>query len=279
MFGRKFDNCYVADIADVRTRVRRAIGDLGVRFRVSLPGGQTEYEIGHTRVYDIELDIVEPNTDVYPVPESEYELNATEGLITLDNAVPADGGLLVRGYYYTLFEDFEIDAYIDAALARHTYDRENVTRVRDGNGFIKYVKSPFTLADIEPVEEEALVIMAQIEALWDMATDAASDIDVWTAEGTHLARGQRFDQIMELISALQARYREMCDALNIGLNRIQMSTLRRVSRTTGRLVPIFVPREYDESGPDSYPKRILPPIDSPYEDESGLPSPIWGPGY
>ncbi|GAA2322324.1 hypothetical protein GCM10010149_89360 [Nonomuraea roseoviolacea subsp. roseoviolacea] len=268
----------MADIADVRTRVRRALGDLGARFRVSLPGGDTEYEIGHTRVYGVELDRVEGSV-VTPIPAADYTLNATEGLVVLNAAIPSTAQLLVTGHFYSLFEDFEIDAYIDAALARHTFDRENVTRTRDGNGFIRYVKTPYTLADIEPVEEEALVIMAQIEALWDMATDAASDIDVWTAEGTHLARGQRFDQLMEMINALQARYKEMCDALNIGLNRIQMATLRRVSHTTGRLVPIFVEREYDESGPDSYPKRILPPIDSPYEDESGLPSPIWGPGY
>jgi len=258
--------------------VRRALGDLGVRFRVTLPGGKAEYEIGHARIYDITIDLIE-DSNVTTLEESDYTLNGTEGILTLHDPAPAGATLLVTGHYYTLFEDEELDAYIETALARHTYDREVVTRVRDENGFIHYEKTPFTLEDVPPVEEEALIIMAQIEALWDMATDAASDIDVWTAEGTHLARSQRFDQLMEMIEALRARYNEIAQALNVGLNRIQVATLRRVSRTTGRLVPVFVPREYDESGPESYPKRILPPIDSPYEDESGLPSPIWGPGY
>jgi hypothetical protein len=51
--------------------------------------------------------------------------------------------------------------------------------------------------------------------------------------------------------------------LNVGLHRIEVSTLRRESRTTGRLVPLYVPREFDDY---SWPERILPPIDSRHSE-------------
>jgi hypothetical protein len=268
----------VADIDDVRLKVRRALGDLGNRFRVTLTGGTDEYELGYSRVADLAVEQVLASV-VTPIPPTDYVLNATDGVITFDVATNGAASILVTGHYYSLFEDFELDAYIDTAVERHTYERDVTTRSRDGNGFIRYTHTPMTLADLPVVEEEALSVMATIEALWDMVTDAASDVDVWTAEGTHLARGQRFEQLMELLESLQERYNSMAEALNIGLNRVEVSTLRRFSRETGRLVPVFVEREYDESGVDSYPVRILPPIDSRDEDESGLPSPIWGPGY
>jgi len=52
-----------------------------------------------------------------------------------------------------------------------------------------------------------------------------------------------------------------------------MFQLRRISRTTNRLVPIFQSREYDDT---SRPERLLPPIDGDeYDDESGIPSPLY----
>jgi hypothetical protein len=266
----------VADISDVRVKVRRALGDLGARFRTTLTGGETEYELGYTRVYGVTVDSVVGSV-VTPILPADFTLNATEGIIVFNVATDPTASLLVNGHFYSLFEDVEIDDFIDTAVQRHIYEREDTVRVRDANGFITYVRTPATLATLPAVEEEALCVMATIEALWEMAVDASSDIDVWTAEGTHLARGQRFQQLMEMIESLQERYNVMAQALNIGLNRIEVTTLRRFSRLTGRLVPVFVEREYDESGPDAYPKRILPPIDSRDEDESGLPSPIWGP--
>lgn len=267
----------MAEITDVRKKVRRALGDVGARFRETFPGGDDEYEIGRTRIGSVRVEIVD-GTSVTLVPEEDYTLDAAHGVVTFDTAIPDDPVVRFTGVYYGLFEDWEIDDFIDAAVLRHTHEREHVTRYREEKtGFIRYKREPYTLETLPPVEDEALVVMATILALYEMATDAASDIDVWTAEGTHLARGQRFNQLMEMIDTLMIRYRDICNQLNIGINKIEMSTLRRVSKLTGRLVPVFREREYDEAGPGSYPSRLLPPIDSPHEDESGLPSPIWGP--
>jgi hypothetical protein len=65
--------------------------------------------------------------------------------------------------------------------------------------------------------------------------------------------------------------------LGVGLYAIEVTNLRRVSRTTGRLVPLFREREYDDY---TLPERILPPIGPGHQndDESGVPSHTWG-GY
>jgi len=75
------------------------------------------------------------------------------------------------------------------------------------------------------------------------------------------------------IDGMTDRYNQLCAMMNIGLNAIEMSKIRRVSKTTNRLVPIFEDREYDDY---ELPRRQLPPIDNRDEDESNLQSPVFG---
>jgi hypothetical protein len=88
-------------------------------------------------------------------------------------------------------------------------------------------------------------------------------------------RGQRFAQIQTQIGMLTDRYKTLCEKMGVGLYSIEVSNLRRVSRTTGRLVPLFREREYDDH---SLPQRILPPIGPGHQndDESGVPSSVFG---
>ena len=46
--------------------------------------------------------------------------------------------------------------------------------------------------------------------------------------------------------------------LGVGLDRIEVMTLRRVSRQTNRFVPLYDSREWDDN---SRPRRRFPPID------------------
>ncbi|MFJ4739077.1 hypothetical protein [Streptomyces sp. NPDC088775] len=229
---------------------------------------------------------VDPPTTVDLVADTDYVLDSHEGRIVLISPAcsPLHHGqtLIVRGVAQGLFTDADLGTYIGDAMQQHTYGRSLTTRYRDERGFLRYRHEPITLANLPAVEEPLVVYLAAINCLWTLATDAATDIDISTAEGTFVPRTQRYRQLMQHIgdatNGLQGRYNTLAQQLNVGLGRIEMFTLRRVSRTTNRLVPVFKEREYDDS---SMPQRLLPPIDGQeYADESGVPSPaypgLWG---
>jgi hypothetical protein len=104
-----------------------------------------------------------------------------------------------------------------------------------------------TLGRIPAVEEYPIAILAVIEALWALATDASFDIDISAPDGVSIPRHQRYQQLMNTIQQRWDQYHQLCTALNIGLWRIQMGTLRRVSRLTNKLVPIYMAQEIDDS--------------------------------
>lgn len=139
-------------------------------------------------------------------------------------------------------------------------------------GMIAYTEDPITMKTLPEVEESLVAYLATIEALWALSTDAATDVDIQSAEGTYIQRSQRYRQLLQQIDMLTEKYTMLCKQLNVGLFRIEVSTLRRVARSTNRLVPLFKPREYDDS---SMPVRMLPPIDERHVDDSGIPSPAY----
>ena len=81
--------------------------------------------------------------------------------------------------------------------------------------------------------------LAEINALWRMAIDASTDVDIQTAEGTNIERSQRYCQLMGMIDELTTHYMQWCGQLNVGMFRDETLEMRRVSQTTGRLVPLF----------------------------------------
>ena len=70
-----------------------------------------------------------------------------------------------------------------------------------------------------------------------------------------------------MIDELTTHYMPWCGQLNVGMFRDETLEMRRVSQTTGRLVPLFKAREYDDH---RYPVRKLPEIVSRNLDNSGL---------
>jgi hypothetical protein len=107
--------------------------------------------------------------------------------------------------------------------------------------------SQVTIASIQPVEEYPIAILATIEALWILATDSSFDINITAPDGVMIPRAQRFQQLTTIIQQRMEQYRQLCSALNIGLWRIEMGTLRRVSRLTNKLVPVYLAQEIDDA--------------------------------
>jgi hypothetical protein len=236
----------MATLQMLRDRLRLELGDHARGFEAKVEGdGVTtrfllpvEYvDAARTRAF-----LASASTTLLP-----FAIDERDGAITMAAPPPNGSTLVIQGVHYEEFLNEDLDTFIGTAFTQHIHERE------DEYG------QPLTYADLPPVEEYLVVLLAQIEALWAMAVDAANEIDIRSPDGVMIPNGQRYQQIMGLIAMLKAKYDELANALGVGLFRIRMYNLRRVSRTTGRLVPVYRSREFDEVGP---PERIFPPIDS-----------------
>jgi hypothetical protein len=199
---------------------------------------------------------------------TDYVLDDHGGILTFRTA-PAQGLLMVaQGTFYRDFLPPELDLYIRTAYIQHTYGTEPTETLDTGYPSpmgpplgttgqpISYgVPAPIMISE---VEEYPISILVTIMALWDMAVGAAQQHDVHTPDGVTIPISQTFQQINSMINALQQQYLTLSSALGVGLYRITMSRLRRVSRTTKRLVPIYRSKEYDDL---TWPQRSLPNID------------------
>jgi hypothetical protein len=269
----------MATLEDLRTRVRSELGDRLQPFRDTIrgTGDVVQYELSANNVTGVEVLHIAGGSQTTLSTPADYVLDDLNGIIDLVQPLALDALLLVSGSSYGLFSDEELDIYLKDAIAQHNRGRTVSTRYKDSNGFIKYDEVPVDVGNLPPEEDALVVLLATTEAMWALSTDAATDINVQTSDGTSVDRGQRFAQIQTQIGMLTDRYRTLCEKLGVGLYAIEVTNLRRVSRTTGRLVPLFREREYDDY---TLPERILPPIGPGHQndDESGVPSQTWG-GY
>lgn len=218
-----------------------------------------------------------PNTDNTPnsvwVPDIVYMIDPVPGKLTTNTPIPNNSTLIVTGSAWGMFTDTELNNIIFDAVRKHTHGQTLTERYRTGDhGFITYKDTPVELLDLPKMEEQMVVTLADIECLYILATDSVTDVNLQTAEGTVVDRSARYNQILNHINVLWDWYNQQCAQLNVGMNRMETLTLRRTSRTTGRLVPDFRSREYDDH---RYPERQLPQVDRHNTDVSGVPSPIW----
>lgn len=203
------------------------------------------------------------------ITASAYTIDDEMGQIQLGQPVPNNATLIMAGQSWSLFSDDELTTYLTDSVNQHCFGRTIKTRMMDYRGHIDYPEVPIGLANMPPIEVPLVVMLATVNVFWTLANDVASNVNVHTAEGTSIDRSAQYGQIMSQISAMTQRYQELCGQLNVGVYRAETLTLRRASKTTGRLVPVFTEREYDDH---SLPQRQLPPVDKRYEDSSGIPS-------
>lgn len=238
--------------ASVLSQMRLILGDQGESFIDSLTGDGTtrEFDLPVLFVDDTTFQaILTGTTPTILTPNVDYVLDARAGQITFTTAPVAGAQIIVSGSFFQEFTNEDLSVYLQNGYAKHIVDRNPVPLLDPTPPQIGF----------SPVEENLVAIRGVIEALWGLATDASMDVDIVTPDGVHIPRSQRFAQIMQMIQAWEAEYQKIAEALNVGLFRVEMFDLRRVSRTTNRYVPIYKPREYDDRLP---PQRILLPIDN-----------------
>ena len=248
----------MAILSDLLSRVRLELGDSAKQFDVTLTGD------GVTKAFYVGVKPVDSfganGFAVYingtaKAQGTDYTVEENLGVVHFA-AAPADNAVIgVTGTHYRYFTTSELTNFVNTAVTQHTDNRT------DSYG------SQVTIASIPTVEEYPVALLATIEALWALATDSAFDINIQAPDGVSIPRNQRFSQLSNIIGQRKDQYKELCSALNVGLWRIEIGTLRRVSRTTNKLVPVYMPQEIDDS---TIPERVY--IENNMKGRTPLPS-------
>lgn len=257
-------------------KIRIEIGDPSRSFETQTIGD------GLTSDYDLPKQNIDPDSFQVYVQNGatltslysgvDFQVNTHQGFLELTNPVPSGAILITKGRAWGLFTNEELEHYVKDAARQHCQGRTRKERMRTSQGFISYREEQMNYHNLPEIEEPLLVMLATINVLWTLANDAATDTDISTAEGTTVDRLGRYAQLIGHIQMLTDRYQEYCGQLNVGLYRTTTPRLRRKSYTTGRYVPLFEDREYDDA---RWPVRELPQIDQENLDDSGIPSPLW----
>lgn len=272
----------MSNLVDAIAKVRRDLGDFGQPFSNTFVGLGTDngkWDLEATRIYNYTVLLFNGTNTTVLQKDTDYTVDEVDGVIYMSQShtpLPVGQTIIVNGTTYGMFTDSELTEFVNDALIQHTSGKTVRQRIRDQNGFIGYLERAQEIDDLGPEEVLLVGMLATIECLWSLTTDASTDIDIHTPDGTSVGRSQRYAQMRNQIDVLTDKYQTLCAQLNVGLHRIETLNLRRVSKTTGRLVPLFESREYDDW---DAPRRILPPVDNRYADEGDIPSGLntaWG---
>lgn len=247
----------MALLADLVSRVRLELGDQPKQFTYSGKGdgATTRFTLNAKHVETSGLYVtVGGVAKTYP---AQYTLEELTGVITFATAPALNAIISVTGMANRYFVDNDICNFVNTAVTQHLHNRSN------------NMGSTMTIASIPPVEEYPIAILATIEGLWALATDASFDINITAPDGVVIPRSERYRQLTDTIQQRWEQYRQLCSALNIGLWRMEMGTLRRVSRTTNKLVPVYMPQEIDDA---RRPERVY--IENNLNGRSPMPTTV-----
>lgn len=185
-------------------------------------------------------------TDVMTDPEnpvttltSAWELDERNGLLKLTDASAQGKRVLVAGFHYKWFTDSDLARHVSDVIAEFTYDTGG------------------DASSLTDVEAEVATLGAVVRALWSLCTELSLDIDVSTPEGMFIPAHQRFNQVWQMMQHWEQQYTDRAASLNVGLGKLEIFNLRRVSRLTNRYVPMYVDRELDDP---YWPQRVYPAI-------------------
>jgi len=229
----------VATISSLVSRVRLELGDQGKSFVTQFvaDGTTNRFRLNYS---PLDANCVVVYQDGENVTSTSYVEEST-GVLVVDG-LPADGAHFnVQGEYYRYFTNNDLVSLVTQAVAQHSA------------GHVDSVGRQITVDNLPFIEEYPVVIYATTLALYTLATDASFDIDIQAPDGVSIPRSERYRQLMDMVNARQAQYRDLCVLLGVGMYKIDTYTLRRISKATGRYVPVYRPQEVDDR---SYPDRV-----------------------
>ena len=230
----------MATLSSLSDRLRTEIGDIGKSFvtQFTANGLTNRFLIPYSPVDAVNMIITVDGEDV----SDSVDVEEATGYMTFD-VTPAQGSLVVAsGTYFRYFTVPEIEAFVCNAFDQHTANHAD-----------SYGRA-ILLESLPGLEEYPVVIYASTLALYTLATDASFDIDITAPDGVVIPRSERYRQLMQMIQVRKDQYKEMCSLLGIGLYKIDVFSLRRISKHTNRYVPVYLPQEVDDK---SQPQRAI----------------------
>lgn len=225
------------------SKVRLELGDSGKSFVVQFvaDGTTNRFDIHYSPLDATQVYVAMNGSDV----TSTTSVEESSGTLVFDT-VPVEGSeITVSGIYYRYFTAAELAYIVESALSQHA------AKHTDSLG------RSLTPETLPAIEEYPVVVYATSLALYTLATDASFDIDIAAPDGVSIPRSERYRQLMDMVQTRKQQYQELCVHLGIGMFSIDVFSLRRVSKATGRYVPVYQPQEVDDR---SYPQRVATPL-------------------
>ena len=235
----------MATLANLSERLRSELGDQGKSFvyQFSADGTTNRFLIPYSPVDGYSMIITQNGVDI----SESVDVEETTGYLTFDTVPPIDASIVVAGTYFRYFTCSEIDNFVCTAFEQHTANHAD-----------PYGRAVL-ISTLPGLEEYPVVVYASALALYTLATDASFDIDIQAPDGVMIPRSERYRQLMQMIDIRKQQYKELCSMLGVGLYKIDVFSLRRISKHTNRYVPIYLPQEVDDK---SMPQRAIIPIPS-----------------
>ncbi len=241
----------MATFDDVVTIARNYLRDFPKFFQVSFDALGRTYQLGHTNVDAESLWVASyipntPSASATAIGTTGYSLDSRNGILRLTNPPSTSAKVMVEGYYYEWVTPADLEFYSRKAIQKHLHSLNS------------------DLTELSDAVINAIGIAAICESLWALMTEYSRDIDIITSESVHIPASQRFRMVQALLAQWEEEYKRHATALNIGIDRMEVFSLRRISRTTGYLVPLYKAREIGEYSPV---ERLWPRMDSGIIDQ------------
>ena len=207
-------------------------------FQVSFDAVGRTYELGNPNIEQSSLWVATYPTGGTPTEitsdtsaSTYYSLDDRNGIIRFNRSFSSTTKIMVEGYYYEWVLPKDLEYFAGHSIEQHTYNLDT------------------PLEQLAPIVLDTIGMGTVVETLWGLLTEYSRDIDVTTSESVHIPASQRFRMVQSMLDYWTRNYQAQARALNIGVERIEIMNLRRVSRTTGYLVPVYRARELGDYGP------------------------------
>lgn len=219
---------------DVVTIARNFLRDFPRFFQIERPISGRTYSVGHVNVSSDDLWVaLFDGSTATEVSSSDYSVNERDGVIRIASSVDFTGQthVLIEGTHFQWLTPSDLEFYAQISIELHEHNID------------------VSLANAAKAVVNVVGIGAIVHALWGLLTEYSRDVDVIASESVHIPASQRFRMVQSLLAQWQDEYEKYARSLNIGLDRAQVLNLRRRSRTTERLVPVYRERELGDWAP------------------------------